>query len=262
MGTQNDMNGINAMNAHRARVYDDITFTRSIVESYTFIGFGTVSRYSAGRVDVACGSQMFTNVEVMVVGVDGWGIKPVPAVNDRVLMIASQSPIPDLKKFSASGSMPAYDPSGLKAIPVTDADTAQLITVSKDGIEVTGDNKLKVNADGIELEDVNKNKVTLSEDGVAFEDLNGNKVTTDDKGVAFEDLNGNKVTTDDKGVAFEDLNGNKITADDKGMILEDANGNKYTGASAGITIEDANGCKIESSSSSVKINGALEILNS
>ena len=258
----NNSNGVNAFHAHQSRVDNDITFTRSIVESYIFIGFGTVSRYSDGRVDVACGSRKFTNVEVIVIGVDGWGIKPVPAVNDRVLLIASQSSIPDLKQFEASGSMPAYDPSGLKAIPVTDDDTAQLITVSKDGIEVTGDNKLTVNADGIAVEDVNGNKVTMDENGVAFEDLNGNKVTTSDSGMVFEDLNGNKATADDKGVIFEDLNGNKITADDKGMILEDANGNKYTGAAAGITIEDANGCKIESSSASVKINGALEILNS
>ena len=241
----NDINGMNAFQAHRARVGNDVTFTRGIVESYMFLGFGTVARYADGRVDIICGMRKYTNVEVMVLGVDGWGIKPVPAINDRVLLLTTQSAIPDLKKFEASGTMPAYDPSGLKAIPVTDVDTAQLITVSKDGIEITGDNKLKVNADGIELEDANKNKVTLSEDGVSFEDLNGNKVTTDDK-----------------GLAFEDLNGNKITADDKGMILEDTNGNKYTGASTGIIIEDANGCKIESSSTSVKINGALEILNS
>jgi len=223
-----DMNGMNAFQAHQARVGNDVTFTRDIIESYMFLGFGTVAKYADGRVDIICGMRKYTNVEVMVLGVDGWGIKPVPAMNDRVLLLTTQSAVPDLKEFSASGTMPAYDPSGLKAIPITDVDTAQLITISKDGIEITGDNKLKVNADG----------------------------------VTFEDVNGNKVTTDDKGVAFEDLNGNKITADDKGMILEDANGNKYTGASAGITIEDANGCKIESSSASIKINGALEILNS
>lgn len=205
MGTQNDMNGVNAMNAHLARVYDDTTFTRSIVESYTFIGFGTVSRYSDGRVDVACGSQTFTNVEVMVIGIDGWGIKPVPAVNDRVLIIASQSPVPDLKQFQASGSMPAYDPSGLKAIPVTDADTAQLITVSKDGIEITGDNKLKINADGIAVEDVKGNKVTMDKNGVSLEDLNGHTIVTSSDGITLTVKDGSTVEIGSSDVT---INGN------------------------------------------------------
>ena len=204
MSTQNDMNGINAMNAHRARVQDDITFTRSIVESYIFIGFGTVSKYSDGRVDVACGSQTFTNVEVIVIGVDGWGIKPVPAVNDRVLIIAAQSPIPDLKQFQASGSMPAYDPSGLKAIPVTDADTAQLITVSKDGIEVTGDNKLKVNADGIVVEDVKGNKVTMDKNGISLEDLNGHTVVTSSDGITMTVKEGSTIVAGSSDVTIND----------------------------------------------------------
>jgi hypothetical protein len=217
--------GINAMLAHQARVHDDNVYIRSVVQSYTFATYGKVIKYSNGRVDVQCGSLKFTNVEVLVLGVNGWGIKPVPAKDDRVLLISSQAPVIDIKEFKATGTMPPYDVSGLKAIPVTDEEAAQLITVDKDKIEITGDNKLLVNADGIQVEDVN-----------------GNKVTTSDKGVAFEDLNGNKVTCDDKGVAFEDTNSNKVTT-----------------ASAGITIQDKNGCKIETSSSSVKINGKLEI---
>lgn len=236
-------NAINAMIAHQMRSGDDNTFVRSIVQGYTFATYGKVLSYADGRVNVQCGSLKFTNVEVLVLGVNGWGIKPVPAVGDRVLLISSQAPIIDIKEFRATGTMPPYDVSGLKAIPVTDEEAAtQLITVDKDKVEITGDNKLLVNADGIQVEDVNGNKVTTSDSGVAFEDLNGNKVTCDDSGVAFEDKNGNKVTCDDSGVAFEDKNSNKITT-----------------ASAGITIEDKNGCKIETSSSSVKINGKLEI---
>ena len=235
--------GINAMLAHRARVHDDNVFTRSVIQSYTFATYGKVLSYAAGRVNVQCGKLKFTNVEVLVIGVNGWGIKPVPAIGDRVLLISSQAPVIDIKEFKATGTMPPYDVSGLKAIPVTDEEAAtQLVTVDKDKIEITGNNKLLVNADGIQVEDVN-----------------GNKVTTSDKGVAFEDLNKNKVTSDDKGVVFEDLNKNKVTADDKGVAFEDANKNKITTASAGITIEDKNGCKIETSSSSVKINGKLEI---
>ena len=237
-------NGINAMLAHEARVHDDNVFFRNIVQGFTFMTYGKVIKYANGRVDVQCGSLKFTNVEVLVLGVNGWGIKPVPAVGDRVLLLSSQAPVIDIKEFRATGTMPPYDVSGLKAIPVTDEEAAtQLITVDKDKIEITGDNKLLVNADGIQIEDVNQNKVVTSNKGVAFEDLNGNKVTADDKGVAFEDTNKNKVTCDNKGVAFEDTNKNKITT-----------------KSIGIEIEDKNGCKIVSSSTSVTINNKLEIL--
>lgn len=255
-----EKNAFNAMLAHQMYSGDDNTFTRSVIEGFTFATYGKVTKYSNGRVDVRCGSLNFTNIEVLVIGVNGWGIKPVPAVGDRVLIISSQAPVIDIKEFRATGSMPPYDPSGLKAIPVTDEDAAtQLITVDKDKVEITGDNKLLVNADGIQVEDVNGNKVTTSDSGVAFEDLNGNKVTCDDSGVAFEDLNGNKVTCDDSGVAFEDLNGNKVTADDSGVAFEDANSNKVTTGSSGIVIEDKNGGKIDMGSSSVKINDKLEI---
>ena len=223
-----DKNAVNAMIAHQMRSGDDNTFVRSIVQGYTFATYGKVIKYSGGRVDVQCGSLKFTNVEVLVLGINGWGIKPVPVVGDRVLLISSQAPVIDIKEFKATGTMPPYDVSGLKAIPVTDEEAAtQLITVDKDKIEITGDNKLLINADGIQVEDVNANKVTTSDSGVEFEDLNGNKATCDDNGVAFEDTNGNKITT----------------------------------TSDGITVEDNNGCKIETSSSSVKINGKLEILN-
>lgn len=238
-----DKSAINAMLAHEARVNDDNAFTRSKIESYAFALLGIVTKYSNGRVDVRCGGTKFTNIEVMVLGVDGWGIKPVPAVNDRVLLVSTANPTPEIKTMEATATMPPYDVSGLKAIPVTDEDKAsQLITVDKDKVEITGDNKLLINADGIQIEDVNENKVTTS-----------------DSGVVFEDKNGNKVTCDDSGVAFEDTNGNKIIADSNGLKTEDKNGNKYTGSSSGIVIEDKNGGKIEMGSSSVKINGKLEI---
>lgn len=241
---QND-DALNATLAHNARVGDDNVFVRGIVESYVFSVFGTVKKYSNERVDVQCGGALFTNIEVMVFGVDGWGVKPVPAVGDRVLVVSTVNPTPDLKTMAASASMPAYDASGFKAICLTDSGKAtQLITVDKDKIEVTGDNKLTVNADGVQFGDKNGNKVTTSSDGVSFEDKNGNKVDTTSDGVAFEDKNGNKVTTDSNGIA-----------------TEDKNGNKYTGSSSGTVIEAKGGGKIEMGSSSVTINGKLEIKN-
>ena len=215
----NNANGITAMLAHNARTANDNIFTRSIVEGYLFLGFGTVTAYTDERVTVACGSRVFTNIEVMVLGVDGWGIKPVPAINDRVLLLSTQSPIPDLQKFDAPGSMPAYDASGLKAIPITDSNTAQLITVDKDGIVVTGDNKITVNADGIQVEDANGNKVTTSSDGVAFEDTNGNKVTASSDGITLEDKSSNKFTSDSSGTVLEDTNGCKITTGSSGVDI-------------------------------------------
>lgn len=166
-------NGINATWAHAARVHDDNTYIRSVIQGYTFMTYGKVISYTDGRVDVQCGSLKFTNVEVLVLGVNGWGIKPVPAVGDRVLLISSQAPVIDIKEFRATGTMPPYDVSGLKAIPVTDEEAAtQLVTVSKDGITVTGNNKLTLNDDGVQFEDANGNTfVSDSDNGVV---INGN----------------------------------------------------------------------------------------
>lgn len=165
--------GINAMLAHQARVHDDNVYIRNVIQSYTFATYGKVISYNEGRVDVQCGSLKFTNVEVLVLGVNGWGIKPIPAEGDRVLLISSQAPVIDIKEFKATGTMPPYDVSGLKAIPVTDEEAAtQLITVSKDGITVTGNNKLTLNDDGIQFEDANGNTfVSDSDNGVV---INGN----------------------------------------------------------------------------------------
>lgn len=191
--------GINAMMAHQARVHDDNTYIRSVIQSYTFATYGKVTKYEEGRVDVQCGSLKFTNVEVIVIGVDGWGIKPVPAVGDRVLLISSQAPVIDIKEFKATGSMPPYDVSGLKAIPVTDEEkAAQLITVDKDKVEITGDNKLLINADGVQFEDVNGNKVVTEEKKVTISAVVGDKKTSsvvmDDKGITITDAaNGNKI---------------------------------------------------------------------
>lgn len=187
-------NGLNAFKAHMLRAGVESTYTRELIESYTFMTYGKVTKYASGRVDVMCGSLKFTNVEVLVLGVNGWGIKPVPAVGDRVLLIGSQSPIVDIKTFSASGSMPPYDESGLKAIPVCDETTAtQLITVDMQKIEITGATKLTVNAQGVQFQDANGNKVTTSSSGVAFEDANKNKVTTSSSGIVIEDKGGCKI---------------------------------------------------------------------
>lgn len=191
--------GISAMMAHQARVHDDNTYIRSVVQSYTFATYGKVTKYEEGRVDVQCGSLKFTNVEVLVIGVNGWGIKPVPAVGDRVLLISSQAPVIDIKEFKATGSMPPYDVSGLKAIPVTDEEAAtQLITVDKDKVEITGDNKLLINADGVQFEDVNGNKVVTEEKKVTISAVVGDNKTSsvvmDDKGITITDAaNSNKI---------------------------------------------------------------------
>lgn len=166
-------NAVNAFLAHQMRAGVEATYMRSLIEGYTFATYGKVTAYSDGRVDVACGSLNFTNVEVLVLGVNGWGIKPVPAKGDRVLLIGSQSPIVDIKSFEATGTMPPYDESGLKAIPVCDASSAsQLITVEQGKIQITGDTKLTINSDGINLEDKNGNTfVSNNTDGVV---INGN----------------------------------------------------------------------------------------
>lgn len=258
-------NGINTMRAHESRAGVDATYMRELIESYTFATYAVVTKYSNGRVDALCGSLKFTNVEVLVFGVNGWGIKPVPAVGDRVLLISSQSPIVDIKTFLASGTMPPYDVSGLKAIPVCDDIKAtQLITVDKDKVKLTGANKLTVDVNGVQFEDSKGNKVTTSNNGVAFEDKNGNKVTTDSSGVAFEDLSSNKVTTTSSGITLEDANGNndkhnKIVTSSAGVSITDISENTVVTASKKITLTVKGGSVVAMSNSSVIINNNLEI---
>lgn len=166
-----DNNAVNAMLAHQARAGDDNSFVRSIIESYVFIGFGVVTKYEDEHIDVSCGNTNYTNVEVVVFGVDGWGVKVVPAVDDRVMLFSSQVPVSSLKEFTANGSMPAYDRSGLKAVPITDSSSAQLITVNKDGISITGSTQLTVDANGFSLTDAKGNTLVGNDDGIT---LNGN----------------------------------------------------------------------------------------
>lgn len=219
-----DNNAINAMLAHQMSMGDDNIFVRSKIESYTFLTFGTVKKYEEGRVDVTCGRVTFSGVEVMVLGVNGWGIKPVPAEGDRVLLLTSQAPVPDLKEFEAPGSMPAYDVSGMKAIPVTDDEAAtQLITVSADGIEITGALTLSANDEGMTLTtpagDDKVNTVDLKAGGITVSDGSGNKVTTDDKGVTITDLSDNTYVMKENEVSITVKSGSTIVATDKSVMI-------------------------------------------
>lgn len=182
-----DENAVNTMMAHESRAGDDNIFVRSIVEGYSFLTWGIVEKYEDGRVDVACGSLHFTDVEVLVIGINGWGIKPVLAKDDKVLLLTTQAPVPDIKEYEASGTMPPYDLSGMKAIPITTDETAQLITISADGIEITGDNKLSINADGVTLEDVNGNKVTMKEKEISMTVKEGSTIVATDQSVKIND---------------------------------------------------------------------------
>lgn len=193
-------NAVNTMFAHESRAGDDNIFVRSIVEGYSFLTWGIVEKYEEGRVDVACGSLHFTDVEVLVIGINGWGIKPVLAKDDKVLLLTTQAPVPDIAEYEASGTMPPYDLSGMKAIPVTTQDTAQLITISADGIEITGDNKLTVNADGISVEDKNKNKIVTAAAGVTITDTKGNTFVMKEKEVSMTVKNGSTIVATDSSV--------------------------------------------------------------
>lgn len=254
----NEVNGFNAFNAHNTRVGDDNNFVRGLVEGYEFLGFGLVTAYVNERISVSSGGRTFTNVEVVVVGVDGWGIKPVPAINDRVLLFSTQVPVADIKQFVADGSMPAYDVSGLKAIPVTDSNTAQLITVSKTGVVLTGKNKGRINDTLIEFEDSNGNKLKTSAAGVEFEDKFQNKATTSTTGVVLEDKFQNKLTTSSAGAELEDCFHNKITSNTNGTTLQDHFNNKIETAEHSTKITDVNGSFIKMINDSLTIQSHLQ----
>lgn len=244
----NNSNGINAMMAHTWQSGDDNNFVRGIIGSYMFLGFGVVSNITGERMTVSCGARTYTNVELMVLGVDGWGLKAVPAVNDRVLLLSTQVPVTDLKTFVATGSMPAYDQSGIKAIPITDVKSAQLITVQKTGIQVTGNVKVTVNDAGVKLEDRNGAVIETSASGITVTDnknKSGNKV--------------NKVVMSSSGVEVDDKNGNKVVMSNSGVEIDDKNSNTIVMSTSGVEIDDKNGNKIVMGQSNVTINGKLQI---
>lgn len=219
---EENSNGVNAMLAHTSRAGDDNNFVRSVIEGYMFLGFGVVTEINEERLKISCGNHVYTNVELMILGVDGWGLKMVPDINDRVLLLSTQVPVYDLKTFTAAGSMSPYDQSGIKAIPITDSSSAQLITVDKEGIVITGDNQLTVNADGIHIEDVNGNIVGTTENGIHIQDLNENAVDTTDGGMTVQDLNGNTINMAESGFSLTDANGNTFVGDNSGVTI---NGN-------------------------------------
>ena len=219
-------NAVNAMLAHRVRAGDDNTFVRSIIEGYAFLTWGVVEKYEEGHVDVKAGSRHFTNVEVLILGVNGWGIKPVLAKDDKVLLLTTQAPVPDVKEFEAPGTMPPYDLSGMKAIPITTDETAQLITVSADGIEIAGKLTLQANDEGITVTtpagDDKVNTVDLKAEGITLSDGNGNSIATSDKGITATDCNDNTIITADKKIELEVKGGSKIAASDSSVIINGA----------------------------------------
>ena len=288
IGSKEPTNGINAMLAHTMRSGDDNNFVRSIVESYMFLGFGIVTAITGERMKVYCGDRNYTNVELMVLGVDGWGLKMLPAVNDRVLLLSTQIPVHDLKTFTASGNMPPYDQSGIKAIPLTDTTASQLFTVTKNGIELTGNVKLTVNDSGIRVEDKNGNIINTTSTGIKVTDKNNNIAEATSSGISITDANsstavmsnsgititdeinkaGNKKSTvkmTSAGVEIDDNQGNSIVLSGSGIAITDnknasgANKNSIAMTSSGVTINDKNGNSIVMGTSNVTINGKLEI---
>ena len=263
--SSNNSNGINAMLAHSWRKNDDNNFVRSIIEGYMFLGFGVVTKIEAERMTVDCGERKYTNVELMIIGVDGWGLKTVPAVNDRVLLLTTQVPVENLKTFTASGSMPPYDQSGIKAIPITDSTSAQLITVTKDGIELTGNVKLTVNDNGIRVEDKNNNVVETTDAGITISDANENVVELTSTGIKATDANENVLDMSGSGVVLTDNKNkdgskiNTVSMTSSGVEIDDKNGNAIKMTSSGVEIDDKNGNKIVMGSSNVTINGKLEV---
>ena len=263
MLNKNEANGFNAFNAHNARVGDDNNFVRGLVEGYEFLGFGLVTAYANERISVSSGGRTFTNVEVVVVGVDGWGIKPVPAINDRVLLFSTQVPVADIKQFAADGSMPAYDVSGLKAIPVTDSNTAQLSTVSKTGVVLTG--KATTSTTGVVLEDKFHNKLTAGQTGTELEDCFHNKITSNTNGTTLQDHFNNKIETAEHSTKITDVNGSFVEMINDSLTIQShlqkgGQHNVITMSTGGIFINDLNHNSITCNSQGILLNSHLKII--
>lgn len=102
----------------------------------------------------------------------------------------------------------------------------------KDGV-ASEFGELYIDLNEIKLYDHRINYIKLNSDGVKVEDKNGNKTTHDATGINFQDKNGNKMIMDASGIKLEDKNGNKVTMSAAGINIDSASqhviidGSKY-----------------------------------
>lgn len=199
--------GINNFMGMESQYNNPVMFTKGIIENYVFIDVARVTRVLANRLTCTASDREYTNVEVLILGINGYGVKLVPAIGDRVLLLAPCTPMESVEQYNPTNTMNNYDRSGIKAIPLTDSKTAQLLTIDRTGMKLTGDNKFTLNSTGITVEDKNKNKVSLTSDGVSLEDKNKNKVKTSSSGISVEDKNSVKITTSSSGIVLQGKKG-------------------------------------------------------
>lgn len=199
--------GINNFMGMESQYNNPVMFTKGIVEGYVFIDVAKVTKVIANRLTCTASGREYTNVEVLILGVNGYGVKLVPAVGDRVLILAPCTPMESVELYNPTNTMNNYDRSGIKAIPLTDSKTSQLLTVDRSGVKLTGDNKFTLNSSGITVEDKNKNKVEMTSSGISVEDKNKNKIKTTSSGIAVEDKNSVKITTSSSGIVLQGKKG-------------------------------------------------------
>jgi len=87
------------------------------------------------------------------------------------------------------------------------------------------DNTLKLNSDGISLNDLSLNKLTMNTNGVILDDyINTNKLTMDNDGVNIVDTNDNDITMGTGGITISDsVNTSEISMGSAGITLDSGN---------------------------------------
>lgn len=143
---------------------------KRVVENYVLINIAKVKEVRDNKIDCYTGACNFTDVEVLMLGNKSYGVKIIPDVDDIVLLLAPRVPMESVEDFDPDFSMPPYDISGVKAVPLSVSSAPQVLSISKDGIELTGDNKLTLNSDGITIEDVNGNTIVMGSESVMIND--------------------------------------------------------------------------------------------
>ena len=169
---------------------DDISLIKRVISNYSFIDYGIVQEYSAGRVSVKLAHQLLgkdvnlTNIEVLTSGSKSLSIRHELVKGDIVRLLSSKSlvdSVADLTQAILSTALP-YSAVTIKAEPLSNFNQAKnkldilddgSYTLSGEGytIEVTTDGTIKINGKALEFNGNTKSFMTYEQFNTAYQAL-------------------------------------------------------------------------------------------
>lgn len=152
---------------------DDLSLIRRVISNYSFIDYGIVEEYKAGRIKVKLAHQLLekdvylTDVEVITKGSKAFSIQYTLVKGDIVRLLSSKSlvdSVAELTQATLSASLP-YSTVTIKAEPLSN------FAKAKNQIDILDDGSYSITGNGYSIEVATDGSIKIS--GKALE-LNGN----------------------------------------------------------------------------------------